>query len=144
MILKNRCSTTGTQRMRAFSLVEVVLAVGVFSFAVVSVVGLMGTATQILGTSRQIWTKELAVNRLFSASRAMPFTNLPSINNQFYYFDRFGNPVSSRTNAILTAEVRVSPATISTSTPSVDVTIAISNLSDPKATLRTVKIARYD
>src|SRR5437773_8183613 len=66
----------GASRISAFSLVEVVLALGVISFALVAIIGLLpiGLASG-RGTIQETRANHLA-EEVFSTLRSQPFTNV--------------------------------------------------------------------
>ncbi len=101
--------------MRAFSLVEVVLALGLFSFCIVAITGLLSVG---LGSSRSVVNESSAVNiassvfgawdvqRAGTVSLTIPgfFTNLPALSvsgSNDFYFDASGVQVESVEGAAL-------------------------------------------
>jgi len=99
----------------AFSLVEVVIALGLFSFCIVAITGLLSVG---LGATRSVVNEGVAVNiagSVYGAWEAQPngaaaltvpglFTNLPALttsasNNLF--FDESGMQVANRAGATL-------------------------------------------
>ena len=70
-------------RRRAFSLVEVTLALGIVTFGLVSVVGVLPTA---LASGRQSFDQNRAAaiaNTLFSSFRSQPFNKVGYVDSQF-------------------------------------------------------------
>ena len=103
---------------RAFSLIEVVLALGVFSFCLVSVIYLLGVA---LGSSRESQRDSAlagALRNVDTELRMLPavyLTNTTWNSTNIYYFDAAGNRL---TNAIVNSVIycakvtRVPPTTV--------------------------------
>ncbi len=115
---------TPTATPSGFSLVEVVLALGIFAFCVVAIVGLLGVA---LGATRSVANETAAVNvaeSIYGAWQAQSdparpltvtnmFTNLPALaqsGSQTLYFDGNGVQVQSAAEAALQADYEVTTA----------------------------------
>jgi len=96
----NATSPSRSRPAAAFSLVEVVLALGLVSFAVLAIMGLLPTG---LSTLRQAMsqTVEAQIVRTIGAEAVVaPFTNLASVT----YFDDEGLPTAGD-NAFYTVDV---------------------------------------
>lgn len=107
-----------------FSLVEVVVALGLFAFCVVAIVGLLGVG---LGATRSVANETAAVNiaeSIYGAWQAQDngdqpltvtnlFTNLPPLtqaSSQTLYFNGDGVQTSSDAQAAFEVEYNVVPA----------------------------------
>ena len=104
-----------------FTLVEVVIALGIFSFCIISVLGLMQVA---LASSRDSQT-DSSISSLVS----YPSTRLGSLDSNSVFFDRAGMPF--QTNAI-------SPAYFRTSLTPVDPDVVASTFGLPNGDLLQV------
>ncbi len=81
--LSNAGSAPRRRRRRAFSLVEVTLALGIVTFALVAVVGVLPTA---LASGRQSFDQNRAAaiaNTLFASFRSQPFDKVGYVDAQF-------------------------------------------------------------
>jgi len=114
---------------RAFSLVEVVLALGIFSVSILSIVGLMATGLNSANGS----STNLAVTNIMRELRAniqsMPFSNLSRTGSITYHFgtDGYTNTASSAYyyTAILTPAAPAYPSgTSSTNADTISVVIS--------------------
>lgn len=94
---------------RAFSLVEVVMALGIFAFAICSIMGLM---TMSLAADRRSASDTClaAMSReVFSSLRGLPFSSLPASTN--FYFDVEGSLLSGTDGAYYACETVLGDAT---------------------------------
>jgi uncharacterized protein (TIGR02598 family) len=76
-------------RPQAFSLVEVVLALGVIAFALTAMLGLLVVAMDSDKSSGSDTALAAMSRQVFSDLRAMPYANLPA--GADYYFDADGS-----------------------------------------------------
>src|ERR1700679_3083285 len=87
------------RKNRAFSLVEVVLALGIFAFAVLSIVGLMATG---LNSAKDSSTNLAITNinrNLRADLQATPYSSLASATSTNYYFTDGGYPTTQSSPA---------------------------------------------
>jgi uncharacterized protein (TIGR02598 family) len=80
---------------QAFSLIEVVIALGIFSFALLSIMGLMAEG---MNSSRNSSTNQAMANisrNLRANLQATPFTNWISGTPAYYYFTYGGYPTTA-------------------------------------------------
>jgi uncharacterized protein (TIGR02598 family) len=94
---------TGRGKKRAFSLVEVVLALGIFSFAILSILGLMATGLNTVKSSSTSMTIANISRNLRADLQATPFTSLTLNSSITYYFTDRGNPTTTPANAYYVA-----------------------------------------
>jgi uncharacterized protein (TIGR02598 family) len=81
---------------RGFSLVEVTIAMGIVSFALISLIGLLSVGI-FTGKESTEDTRLAAVSKyVMTESQRMPFNNL---GNTSYYFDFDGNTLSNSNGA---------------------------------------------
>lgn len=124
---------THTFRHRGFSLVEVVLAIGVVSFAFVAIFALIPLG---LGSFRQAIDNSVGsqiVQRLINEAQQTDYPTLTATPATQRYFDDQGNEVTSINDSIYTVQISVlAPTTLPNSvTPASDslatVTVKIAN-----------------
>jgi uncharacterized protein (TIGR02598 family) len=106
-------------RAQAFSLVEVTLAMGVFAFALVSLLGLMPIAFQASRDSLDMTIVNQAADQLAAEIQQ---NKLPPAENGPFYFDNEGRKTTS-TSAIFQAEIQRNP-TDSSSLTQVQITVS--------------------
>jgi uncharacterized protein (TIGR02598 family) len=110
--LGNRFARRLDLRKAGFSLVEVVLAIGVVAFAFVALFGLLPAG---LSTFRQALDNSLGsqiVQRLVNEAQQTDFpTLIATPTGPLRYFDDQGNEVGAIADSIYTAEVSVAPTT---------------------------------
>jgi uncharacterized protein (TIGR02598 family) len=78
-----------------FSLVEVVIAIGIFAFCVVSIVYLLGTALNTSGDSEKDSSLSAILHSIDSSMRMVPAVNLGTLTTTNFYFDLFGNALTN-------------------------------------------------
>ena len=88
-------------KKRGFSLIEVMLAIGVFSFGVLSIVGLMATGLDSTAGSRTNLAIANITRQLRASLQAAPYSSIASGTS--YSFSYGGYPVTSATGAYYTA-----------------------------------------
>ncbi len=81
---------TGRSRRAAFTLIEVVVSLGIFSFALLSIVGLMATGLSTVKNSSNSQAVTNINRELRAALQATPFTNLVIGTPTTYYFTANG------------------------------------------------------
>jgi len=93
-----------SQKKRGFSLVEVTIALGLVSFAVITIMGLLPTGLSTLRQAMNQTVEAQIVRTIGAQSVIAPFTNLASRT----YFDEEGLPTDS-TDAYYTVDVTTQP-----------------------------------
>ena len=88
----------------AFSLVEVVLAIGVLTFALTSMIGLLGVAMQSDKSSGSATALAAMSQQVYNTLRSIPFASLPANTN--FYFDSDGSECGPET-PVYTCRVEV-------------------------------------
>lgn len=82
------------EKQRAFSLVEVTLAIGVIAFALLAIVGLipvgMKSGGEAIDATRTSLAAKDAQNRVRSSVTTTTFTNTSDVNLPTWFFDRDG------------------------------------------------------
>ncbi len=101
-------------RKQAFSLVEVVIAMGIFSFAIVATFSLIGQSFKSYSSAINDTVSRQIMNQLAANVQQAPLSNISNLANNPPYgyttnFDNEGNPVSSSdAMSVYTANVNVS------------------------------------
>ena len=91
----------------AFSLVEVVIAIGIVAFAFVAILGLLPSG---LKTFRQAMDQTIVTRvtqMVGNEAQQADFDNIINITNPPYYFDDQGDPVTNASKAIYVAQLLV-------------------------------------
>lgn len=90
-------SVLSKKRAAAFSLVEVVLALGVMSFCLLTVIGLLPVGLTTLRDAAQQTVEGQIVQRVGSQMQLTQFTQLDDhFGGKVFYFDDEGTPSSSK------------------------------------------------
>lgn len=94
-----------------FSLVEVVLAIGVLSFAVIPMIAMIGGSLQSYRSASQELVRRQILTQIAADAQQAPASDLQAQPNRTAYFDVEGNPVASEAHPdkIYTAVVEVLP-----------------------------------
>ncbi|CAN5687498.1 hypothetical protein BH09VER1_BH09VER1_03700 [soil metagenome] len=106
------------KRKRAFSLIEVVLALGVVSFAFVGIVGLMPVGLKTFRTAMEMNMQSQLSQRIAGETQRSRFDDLKASDfsslNFPQYFDDQGSPVASASdpNCLYTVDVASAPAQV--------------------------------
>jgi len=87
----------GSLRGAAFSLVEIVLAIGIVSFALLGMMGLVSVSFQSERSSASDTDLAALSQQVFSSLRSRPFTNLSDTN---YFFDADGSLTTNSAGAV--------------------------------------------
>jgi uncharacterized protein (TIGR02598 family) len=119
----------------AFSLVEVVIAMGIFSFAIVATFSLIGQSFKSYSSAINDTVSRQIMNQLAANVQQARLSDLTNSTN---YFDNEGNPVpSSDTMSVYTANVSFTQATTpfsSTNLYSVNIKVSPKNTNDAQQT----------
>lgn len=89
---------------RGFSLVEVALALGILSFALIPLLGLMATGFHTLRDSNAEVRASLIAQKIIAAAQMVPFS---SLQDQSYQMDYEGNSVTVSNDAVFHANMTV-------------------------------------
>lgn len=139
--------SNGSARLAAFSLIEVTMALGVASFALVTLMGLLPLGIITLAQSRDLTLEAQIGQRLITEARQTSFSQLSAMATNTPYFDAEGNPSSSATGSdhvyeattVVTYNTGISVNATPVSATDVDqanaasVAITISKISSPAA-----------
>jgi uncharacterized protein (TIGR02598 family) len=124
-----------SKSQQAFSLVEVVLAMGVFSFAIIATFSLIGQSFKSYSSAINDTVSRQIMNQLAANVQQARISDLTNSTN---YFDNEGNPVSSSdAMSVYTANVTISSATTpysSTNLYSVSIIVSPKNTNDAQRT----------
>jgi len=86
-------------RASAFSLVEVVLAMGIISFGLLAVIGLMPVGLNTMRDAMDDTAEALIANRVTGEVMLTPFSEMDTVfNGRIYFFDEEGQAQSGETN----------------------------------------------
>jgi len=96
-------------RAAAFSLIEVTIALGIFAFAIIPVIGLVSLGMKTLRNSMDDTVQIDLVRKTVGEAMRIPFANLSSaFDNQLFYFDDEGvQQTSSNSQTIFVASAAV-------------------------------------
>ncbi len=127
------------RRMLGFSLVEVVLALGLASFALVSMVGLLSVGFRGARDSMNMTVISDIAQGISGEAQLTSWTNLSAnYNSQTskWYFDDMGARISTSNNAAFEAKTRLTntPSVILTSSYATNLYIEIKALANPAYT----------
>jgi uncharacterized protein (TIGR02598 family) len=108
---------SGTQAPRApgspshgFSLIEVTIALGVFAFAMIPIIGLVSSGMKSLRGSMDDGVRGEIVRKVVAEAGRVPYTNLSSFNGSNSFFDDEGvQQASSNAQTIFVASSSVAP-----------------------------------
>lgn len=91
----------------AFSLVEVTLAIGIVSFAILSVLGTMSVGLSTVRDAKKDTTSAQIASQIGSGMSQTPFTNLATYATKGpYFFDDSGRKLDSVKSATYSATVK--------------------------------------
>ena len=90
----SRKSVSLLQTFSGFSLVEVVLALGIISFSLLTILGLLPVGLNVLREAGEASTRARIVQKLHGEILLMPFAKLDDqFADQTWYFDEYGERV---------------------------------------------------
>lgn len=91
-----------------FSLVEVAIAMGIITFSLVSVMGLLPIGLSSFRDATESTIESQIISQISSETSLMPFHELPDyVGASPYYFDDEGSQVRSEAEAIYQAQVKL-------------------------------------
>ena len=98
-------------RTAAFTLIEIVIALGIFTFAMIPVIGLAASGMKTLRNSMDDSVQTDIVRKTVGEAMRVPFTNLSAaFDQQLFYFDDEGvQQASSNAQTIFLASNAVTP-----------------------------------
>ncbi len=96
-------------RTTAFSLIEVTIALGIFAFAMIPIIGLVTSGMKTLRNSMDDTVQINLVRKTVGEAMRIPFTNLSAaFDNQLFYFDDEGvQQASSNSQTVFVASALV-------------------------------------
>ena len=122
----------------AFSLVEVVIAMGIFSFAIVATFSLIGQSFKSYSSAINDTVSRQIMNQLAANAQQARLSDLTATPSYTLNFDNEGNPVpSSDTMSVYTANVSFTQTTTpfsSTSLYAVNIKVSPKNTNDAQQT----------
>ena len=90
--------------VRAFSLIEVAIALGIFAFSMIPIIGLVSSGMKILRNSMDDTIQVDIARKTVGEAMRVPYTNLSSFNGTNFYFDDEGiQQASSNAQTIFVA-----------------------------------------
>lgn len=94
-----------------FSLIEVTIALGVFAFAMIPIIGLVSSGMKSLRGSMDDGVRGEIVRKVVAEAGRVPYTNLSTeFNNRLFYFDDEGvQQASSNAQTIFVASNSIAP-----------------------------------
>jgi len=89
---------------RGFSIIEVTLALGIFAFAMIPIIGLVSSGMKSLRGSMDDAVRGEIVRKVVAEAGRVPYTNLSSFDGTNFYFDDEGvQQASSNAQTIFVA-----------------------------------------
>ena len=123
---------------QAFSLVEVVIAMGIFSFAIVATFSLIGQSFKSYSSAINDTVSRQIMNQLAANAQQARLSDLTATPSYTLNFDNEGNPVpSSDTMTVYTANVSFTQTTTpfsSTNLYAVNIKVSPKNTNDAQQT----------
>ena len=98
-------------RLRAFSLVEVTMALGIAAFAFTALLGMLPIGLNLFRTATDSSVTTRIVQKISGDLQQTDFDSLSQSGNQTFYFDEQGTTRKSKDNAIYWAQVQIVPTT---------------------------------
>ena len=111
-------------RCHAFSLIEVVIALGIFAFAIVPIIGLLGSGMGTLKDSMSDTVRSDIARRVVGEYQRMPFTNLTNGTSATNFYNVEGVLTNSN-SAIFRAIVNLTSLTNANSAITADTNNAL-------------------
>lgn len=90
---------------RAFSLIEVVIAIGIFAFAIVPIIGLLGSGMGTLKDSMSDTVRSDIARRIVGEYQRMPYSNLAYGTSVTNFYDMEGVQTTNSSSRIFEAIV---------------------------------------
>ncbi|MDR0532341.1 MAG: Verru_Chthon cassette protein B [Verrucomicrobiales bacterium] len=135
--MKNGCRNRKTSK-RAFSLVEVTLAIGIVSFAILGTLGTFSVGLTTIHDAKNDVAYAQIVSQVSSMVLQTPFDQIQSTNaGDTLYFDQAGKQLDNSSGAVYRAALEVTPGgesaypgaqpELSSSAKSVQITVSTVN-----------------
>ena len=104
------CFTSPGFRTCGFSLIEVTIALGIFAFAMIPVIGLVTVGMKTLRNSMDATVQSDLIRKTVGEATRIPFANLATAfdDQRFYFDDEGGQQTSSNAQTIFVASAAVS------------------------------------
>ena len=104
-----------------FSLIEVTIALGIFAFAMIPIIGLVSSGMKSLRGSMDDAVRGEIVRKVVAEAGRVPYTNLSSFNGTNFYFDDEGvQQASSNAQTIFVASNSIAdPPSLVTTDPDI-------------------------
>ena len=135
------------KRQAAFSLVEVVMALGIAAFCLVALLGLMPVGLKTVRDARGDSLRAEILKSMGNIAQQTDYSLLSNLNSTNYYFDINGLIVNSNSSDVVykallsTGTVVVPPTSTTTNITSVTVAISRSANTNSEATTHTLFIS---
>jgi uncharacterized protein (TIGR02598 family) len=135
------------RRQAAFSLVEVVMALGIAAFCLVALLGLMPVGLKTVRDARGDSLRAEILKSMGNIAQQTDYSLLSNLNSTNYYFDINGLIVNSNSSDVVykallsTGTVVVPPTSTTTNITSVTVAISRSANTNSEATTHTLFIS---
>ncbi|PTY02940.1 hypothetical protein DB346_07980 [Verrucomicrobia bacterium LW23] len=113
--MKTHCPTPKMRRRGGFTLVEMVISIGVVGFSFMTMVGMLSTGMQIFQRAMDLAAKPQMVQHILGEVDQVPYDSLSALQGREYYFDDAGNLTedgSSDTRSIYKATLGLSTGTV--------------------------------
>jgi|694.fasta_scaffold142801_2 uncharacterized protein (TIGR02598 family) len=126
---------------RGFSLVEVAVALGLMSFVIVGLLGLIPIGLNTIGDAKNDSLRAEIIKSVANTAQQTDFSLLGTLDGTKYQFDNYG--MLSSTGAIYEAVLKIGPVSVPSSTSPVtlpglaSVTIAIHRITNTKSEAST-------
>ncbi len=132
------------QDSTAFSLVEVILALGVFTFALMGLIGLLPMGLSNLKKAIDTTTEARIVQRISNELSQTEYDQIPDFAT--YYFDENGQILSNSSDGyIYAAQFTASKSTaiLGASAPSTNLTTVVITITSPKKAKYTATYTKW-
>lgn len=86
-------------RQAAFTLIEITLALGVVTVAMVGMVGMLPVGMQVFRKAMDLTLETQMVQHVVGEANQLAFTDLPKLESRQFYFDDSGNLVGKESSA---------------------------------------------
>lgn len=139
LTLRARFNSPSLRRYQGFgfTLVEVVLALGLFSFAIVSLVSLLPLSLDAARTATEITRQAEAIQKVVTELSQSRFANVVAMNQMERAFTYDGDPTTDTKDTYFRVRVSVVPTTLlpGAANPSVSLARASLTVATPRQTM---------
>jgi uncharacterized protein (TIGR02598 family) len=102
-----------SQRNAAFTLVEMVISIGVVGFSFMTMVGMLSTGMQIFQSAMDLTAKPQMVQHILGEVDQVPFASLTNLQGRTFFFDDAGNVMDANdTRSLYKATLDLSAGTV--------------------------------